>query len=129
MRCVGRGVIFRRWDGVVPDARFRIEHAQAEARGKETPDCGVNVGLPYQALVQGIEKRCVLLSAAQVSARLERGRGGVSQIFRELMSGGNVSDGGAVGDDISGKVPVSRELLLGQHLACTGRGGLSASVG
>src|ERR1039458_2082709 len=123
------GVIFRGRDGVVRDARFRIEHAKAKARGKEAPDCGVNVGLRYQTLVHSIEKSRVLLSATQVSARLERGRGGVSQVFRELVSGGNVCDGGAVGDDVPGEVPVSLELLLEQHLAGTGGRSIHGIVG
>ena len=79
--------------------------------------------------MHSVDECRIFISTAQVSARLNGDRGGVSQISGELVSGGHVGDGGTVGDDIAGEMPVSLELLLEQHLARAGRRSIHRVVG
>ena len=107
----------------------RIEHAQAEAGGKEPPEGHVQRRLVDEALLHRRQQRRVGLAAVQVAAGDDRqGRslgGGVHQLVVQI----DIADGAAVGHHIAVEAPLVAQDLLQKRVAGAADLAVGAVVG
>ena len=99
----------------------RVEHAQLYARRKQANHSGVHRTLGEITLLHGVDKSLGIAGTFVVHAANDRNGRGFGLRRPVMVTGENIRDCAAVGDDISLETPLAAKLILKQELVGASR--------
>ena len=128
-----RRVVLADRNATVSVAGRGIEHAEAEARGEEAAQCGVDLRFRDEVLVYRVDESWICLpfaeAALEIGAGLHRGGGGVGHIGGEVVTSIDVGDCCTITDDVAVKVPGVAQVIAQEHGVCAGGRSVDCVVG
>ena len=122
----GHGAVFGAVELALRDLRVRnhvrrVEHAQLYARRKQANHSGVHRTLGEITLLHGVDKSLGIAGTFVVHAANDRNGRGFGLRRPVMVTGENIRDCAAVGDDISLETPLAAKLILKQELVGASR--------
>jgi len=98
----------------------RIEHAEAEARFEETADGAIDFGHRDEAVALRVAQDTVFVAAGEVGTGFGGQSGGLVERECEIVSGVEIGDGAAVGDNEALEAPLIAEKIVEESAGAGG---------
>ena len=113
------GVVFCRCDFGIRNSGWRIEHAEAKARGEQSAKGGVHDGFRKQSLVDGVDDRgafgahvIAVVAANKIHAGFKYGGDAFFGCSGEFVPAENVAHSATIGYDVAFEAPIFAQPLF-----------------